>query len=210
MLPFLLTKQDMCTIYKSWICPTLEYGSILYSGAASTHLHRLDDLQSWIEWSCSFVFQPPSHHRNAAIMGLVCHLLAGEGHENLQTEWPQFCGNQTHRRSHHPYSCDPGEYLHFVNPCNFRTLDIFKRSWLATAADIWNGLPANVILQGEASGWHTTYIERCAVLYVTGFRKICIIHTSNFSTLVTHKMNLKWWIHLKFLGIAEPVILYHP
>ena len=24
-----LTKQDMCTIYKSWIYPTLEYGSII-------------------------------------------------------------------------------------------------------------------------------------------------------------------------------------
>ena len=32
-----LTKQDMCTIYKSWIHPTLEYASILYSGAANTH-----------------------------------------------------------------------------------------------------------------------------------------------------------------------------
>ena len=51
-----LTKQDMCTIYKSWIRPTLEYGNILYSGAASTHLRRLDDLQSRIERSFSFVF----------------------------------------------------------------------------------------------------------------------------------------------------------
>ena len=36
-----LTKQDMCTIYKSLIRPTLEYGSMLYSGAANTHLHHL-------------------------------------------------------------------------------------------------------------------------------------------------------------------------
>ena len=33
-----LTKQDMCTIYKSWIRPTLEYGSILYSGVAKVIL----------------------------------------------------------------------------------------------------------------------------------------------------------------------------
>ena len=42
----MLTKQDMCTIYKSWIRPTLVYGSILYSGAANIHLRRLVDLQS--------------------------------------------------------------------------------------------------------------------------------------------------------------------
>ena len=51
-----LAKQDISTIYKSWIRPTLEYGNILYSGAASTHLRRLDDLQSRIEQSCSFCF----------------------------------------------------------------------------------------------------------------------------------------------------------
>ena len=158
-----LTKQDMSTIYKSWIRPTLEYGNILYSGAASTYLRRLDDLQSRIEWSCSFVFQPLSHRRNAAIMGLVCRLLAGEGRGNLQTYCPQFCGNQTLRRSHRLHSWDPAEHLHFVNPCNFRTLDRFKRSWLATAVDIWNGLPADLILQGEACGWRTILkdVQRC-------------------------------------------------
>ena len=84
----MLTKQDMCTIYKSWIRPTLEYGSILYSGAANIHLSHFVDLQSRIERSCSFVFQSLSYRRNAAIMGLVCHLLAGEGCGNLQTYCP--------------------------------------------------------------------------------------------------------------------------
>ena len=45
----LLTQQDMCTVYKSWIHPTLEYGNILYSGAATTHLCHFNDLQSRIE-----------------------------------------------------------------------------------------------------------------------------------------------------------------
>ena len=92
-------------------------------------------------------------------MGLVCCLLAGEGRGNLQTYCPQFCDNQIHRRSHCLHFWDPAEHLCFVNPCNFRTLDRFKRSWLAAAADIWNGLPADVILQGEASGWRTILKE---------------------------------------------------
>ena len=59
-------------------------------------------------------------------------------------------------RSHRLHSYDPAEHLehlHFVNLCNFKTLDGFKRSWLATATNIWNGLPADMILQGEVSGW---------------------------------------------------------
>ena len=71
----LLTNQGMTNIYKSWICPILEYGSILYSGAAATHLNRLDYLQSRIEQTCSFVFHPLLSRRNAAIVGLVCCLL---------------------------------------------------------------------------------------------------------------------------------------
>ena len=39
----------MCTIYECWICPTLDYGTIVYSRAANAHLHRLDDLHSQIE-----------------------------------------------------------------------------------------------------------------------------------------------------------------
>ena len=30
-----------------------------------------------------------------------------------------------------------------------------------------------------------------AALYVAGFQKTCIVHTSNFSVLVTHKINVE-------------------
>jgi len=67
----------------------------------------------------------------------------------------KLCGTSTHFRSHRLHSWDPAKHLRFVNLCNFKTLDRFKRSWLATAADIWNGLPADMILLGEVSGWRT-------------------------------------------------------
>ena len=105
-----LTKQDNCTIYKSWIRPTLGYGSVLYSGAPNTHLCRLDDLQSRIECLFSFVFQPLTH-QNAAIMGLVCHLLAGEGCGNLTDLLPTILWQSDSPygltlRSHRLYSWD--------------------------------------------------------------------------------------------------------
>jgi len=151
----LLSEQDVCTLYTSWIRPILEYGNILYSGAANNHLCRLDNLQSRIERTCSVAFQPLGQRRHAAIMCLVCRLLAGEGRGNLSTYCPQLCGTPILRRSHQLHSYDPAEHLHLVNLCNFKTLDRFKRSWLATATDIWNGLPADIILWGEVSGWHT-------------------------------------------------------
>ena len=49
-------SHDISLLYKSWICPVLEYGSILYSGAAPSHVHRLDSFQSRIESMCGFLF----------------------------------------------------------------------------------------------------------------------------------------------------------
>ena len=127
-----------------------------YSARSKHHWrYRLDNLQSRIERTCSVAFQPLGQRRHAAIMGLVCRLLAGEGRENLSTYCPQLCGTPILRRSHRLHSYGPAEHLRLVNFCNFKTLDRFKRRWLATAKDIWNGLPADMILRGEVSGWHT-------------------------------------------------------
>jgi len=102
-----------------------------------------------VERSCSATFQPLFQHQHAAIMGLVCRLLAGEGRRNLPTYCPQLCGYPTHRRSHQLYSWDPAKHLRFINLSNFKTLDRFK---LATATDIWT---VDMILRGEVSGWCT-------------------------------------------------------
>ena len=67
----------------------LEYGSILYSGAA-LHLHRLDSLQARVESTCGFTFPPLTTRHNAPILGLTCHLLAGKGRGNLQSFYPKF------------------------------------------------------------------------------------------------------------------------
>ena len=37
-----------------------------------------------------------------------------------------------------------------------------------------------------------------------------VVHTSNFSTSMTHKIYLKWWIDVKHSGIVVLLFLYHP
>ena len=49
-------------------------------------------------------------------MRLVCRLLDGEGHGNLQIYCPQFCSNQIHCRSHCLHFWDPAEHLCLVIP----------------------------------------------------------------------------------------------
>ena len=44
---------------------------------------------------------------------------------------------------------------------------------------------------------------------VTGFGKTCIVHTSNFLTLETHKVYFERQIHVKLSEIVELLFLYH-
>ena len=54
-------------------------------------------------------------HWNTAIVGLVCHLLAGEGHGTVLTYCPQFFDiNQLPCRSHRFHSWDPAEHLYVM------------------------------------------------------------------------------------------------
>jgi len=85
-------------------------------------------------------------------MGLVCHLLAGEGQGNLPTYCPQLCENPINHRSHQLTFWHPAEHLHFVYICDFKTLDRFKCSWLTSTTDIWNGLPVDMISTGGSFG----------------------------------------------------------
>ena len=148
-----LTSQDLCLMYTSWIRPTLEYGNILYCGAALSHLQCLDNLQTRTEHTCCSTFQSLLHRLNAAITGFVCRLLAGEGRKNLQTFCPTFHGtDDICRQSSRLHSWDPADHLCFIDPCNFRTLDRFRRSWQISAVHLWNALPADILLSGDTDG----------------------------------------------------------
>ena len=41
---------------------------------------------------------------------------------------------------------------------------------------------------------------KAVLIIVTRFGKTCIVHTSNFSTLVTRDVYLEWQIHVKLIG----------
>ena len=117
------------------------------------------------------------HFNNAYVVTEKCDKWPdshGQGCGNLQTYCLQFCGNQTLCCSHHLYSWDPAEHLHFVDLCNFRTMDIFKCTCLATAAGIWNELLVDLILNGEASGWWTILkdVQHCVRTWLLPY--VCV------------------------------------
>ena len=57
----------------------LQYGCVLYSGAALSHINCLNSFQSCIENMCDFSFPSLTDQCNASILGFTCRLLDGEG-----------------------------------------------------------------------------------------------------------------------------------
>ena len=133
----------------------LEYGSILYSGVALSHLNSLDRLQVHVENMCELTFLSLTVHCNASLLGLTCCLLAREGRGSLQSICPKFKSTLP-RVSHQLQSFDPASHLHLQNPRNFRTLNCFHRSWQVAAVNLWDSILADILLQGNSNGWRTT------------------------------------------------------
>ena len=103
--------------------------------------------------------------RHASILGFTCRLLDGEGRGNLQTFCPTF-KTTSNRLSHRLHSFDPAFHLRLVSPCNFRTLDHFRRSWQVTMVALWDSIPAELLLQGDCVGWRSVLkdIQRTIML----------------------------------------------
>ena len=119
-----------------------------------THLNRLDSFQARVENMCGITFPPLTNRRNASILGLTCCLLAGEGRGNLQTFCPKF-RSPSFRTSDRLHNYDPASHLRLQNPCDFRTLDRFHRSWQAAIVTLWDSIPASILIQGKSQGWRT-------------------------------------------------------
>ena len=68
---------------------------------------------------------------------------------------PQFCHVGFRRQSNRLHTWDSAAHLRFIDPCNFKTLDRFRRSWQVAAVQLWNSLPPDLLLTGATCGWRS-------------------------------------------------------
>ena len=71
------------------------------------------------------------------------------------------------------------------------------------------GLLKNIIKVILTLAVHILYYI-CSFIIVTGFVKTCIVHISNFSTLVPRKIYQEWQMDIKLSRIVEVLFLYNP
>ena len=122
--------------YRAFVRPVAEYGSVLMMGASATQLSKFDRMQHLAEQLCSTQFIPPEKRRHAAAIGLLCKLLDGTCREYLQRFCPSFQSSiSLPRRSQRLNPLQPFVLTNFITTTS---LDLFRRSFLGCATEIWN------------------------------------------------------------------------
>ena len=96
-----LDDKNMKIMYLMFIRSTLEYGSILYMGAAKSHLGKLDRVQTAAEKLGNFKVESLQSRREAAAMSMGLKLLDGKGRGQLQLHAPVLITNKATRFSRH-------------------------------------------------------------------------------------------------------------
>ena len=131
--------------------PVAEYGSVLMMVASATQLSKFDRMQHLAEQICSTQFIPLEKRRHAAAIGLLCKLLDGTCREYLQ----RFCSSfqssiSLPQRSQRLNSLRP---LLLANSITTTSLDLFCRSFLGCATEIWNTTKLDDICSNVCQSW---------------------------------------------------------
>jgi hypothetical protein len=149
----LLDARNLRTMYMMFVRSTMEYGNVLYMGAADSHLAKLDRIQASAERMCGFKMESLSSRRDAAAFSLAVKMLSDKGRGVLNDFTPQLyhipeSTNSTRTRS----SSLTG--LQVQSQITTKSLDVTRRGFAGAIPRIFAALPQPWIKFGALKGWH--------------------------------------------------------
>ena len=110
----------------------------------------LDSIQKTAERFCGCEFPSLHSRRKVSAVGLLCKLLDSQGRGPLQHFRPVIATTPTHSYSLRSLNCDP---LLLSSPARFTSLDLFRRSFFGTIANILASTPVSIRPRGyEGAG----------------------------------------------------------
>ena len=133
-----LSPEVALYLYKSTICPCMEYCCHIWAGAPSCYLDLLDKLQKGI---CRIIgpsltasLEPLAHHRNVASLSLFCRYYFGR------------CSSELAQLVPLPFSrgrsiCYSDRLHHFSVTISRCYKDVYVNSFFPRTAKLWNSLP---------------------------------------------------------------------
>ena len=135
-------------MYSAFIRSGLEYGSVLYMGAAASHLQKLDRVQDLTQTLGDFQVESLGSRRESSCLSVACKLLAGLGGGSLSRFAPQVY--MATARSRHQLN---GLQIKMPVKPSKCPLQCFRRSFLSTMPHIWSLVPQHLITECQQVGW---------------------------------------------------------
>ena len=147
----MLDKSNLKQMYTMFIRSILEYGSLVYMGAAKSHLDKLDRVQESAMKLCGFEIESLESRREAAAIGLALDLLDGKGYGELQDHVSTLIEPLKLAKKRTRQNVDAGTQLKPKTKTS--SLDSFKSSYLGSIHKIWSRLPQSLVREGLSSNW---------------------------------------------------------
>lgn len=147
-LRFVLDDANMKTMYIMFVRSVMEYGNVVYMGAADSHLAKLDRVQKSAEQIGNFTVESLECRREAAAISLALKLLDNQGRGRLQDHKPKLIDVKTIRFSRHT-----SNGLGLQSVIKAKSLDVYKRGFFGVVPVIWNRIPQSIIAKVKERGW---------------------------------------------------------
>ena len=147
-----LSSENMCTMYIMFVRSIMEYGSVLFSCAASTHLAKLDNIQAAAERMGGFQVDSLKLRREAAGVSLALKMLDGDCRAGLYS----FAPTLTSSLSCHSHKTKRASALSGIQVVPLvlsdRPLDLFRDGFLGSLPGLWAKLPQSLLAKRAAFG----------------------------------------------------------
>jgi hypothetical protein len=146
-----LNSENMRTMYMMFVRSIMEYGSVLFMGAAQTHLSKLDKVQASAERRGGFQVESLQLRREAAAISLALKMLSGDCRDGLDA----LKFSMTSTPSNHSYNTKTAKKGLQIEPITLSkyTLNSFKNSFQGILPRIWARLPQSILFRGQEIGW---------------------------------------------------------
>ena len=145
--------------YKAFVRSKIEYGNLVYWGAANTNLGMLDKVQQIAislldDPEPSLLLCPLELRREAAAVGLLIKVLDGEGRGQVNELKPERMDpSQTSLRIAARFAVAKApSHHHQLRPApvrNSNSLETNRRSWRVRIPQVWNNLDHEVLHQQQ-------------------------------------------------------------
>ena len=148
-LELMLDSSNLKMMYVMFVRSILEYGNLVYMGAAQPHLDKLDRVQESAMKLGEFEVESLESRREAATMSLAFDLLDGKGYGELDMYKAKLY--EPIRLSRNPTLKEAGTQI--VSNTKTDSLDQFKRSYLGSIHQTWRKMPQLLISEGQEKSW---------------------------------------------------------